>query len=287
MYRRFAALRPSTNATPRGRAVSASAALWMVSPNSATDPDTATITAWTIAVAPRMPSDSQRVRIPSREVSTTGSTLSLASWLCGRTRCATSCRARDHQPASCTWPWSCASWRGWSWASMGPPCQLKSVAATSEKQAVTRCDGLATTQMTRLRPRPSLRLLYGLLGTTATAPLREAGALASSPAEQPPPPGRGRGERRRGQLDAVVAGDPVRAAARRQQVVLQAAQAGPVGDVERNGGVGWIGQPVRLRSQVSVVPSSRSSRTLVVPAARYGSGWPCSRASSFSDSPSR
>ena len=40
------ARRPMTNAMPSGTAVSASAALWMVSPSSATDPDSATTTAW-------------------------------------------------------------------------------------------------------------------------------------------------------------------------------------------------------------------------------------------------
>jgi hypothetical protein len=71
---------------PSGTAVSASAALWMVSPRSATDPDSATITAWTTVVSPRTAREIHSVRIPSREVSIAGSILSTASWLCGRTR---------------------------------------------------------------------------------------------------------------------------------------------------------------------------------------------------------
>ncbi|HWM98855.1 MAG TPA: hypothetical protein VNO54_17575 [Streptosporangiaceae bacterium] len=83
------ARRPITNATPSGTAVSASAALWMVLPSSATDPDSATITACTAAVAPSVASEIHNVRMPSREVSIAASTLSPASWLCGTSTCPT------------------------------------------------------------------------------------------------------------------------------------------------------------------------------------------------------
>lgn len=55
--------------------------MWMVSPSSATDPDTAATAAWITVVSPRMPSDSHSVRIPSFEVSIaeSTSTLSVAS----------------------------------------------------------------------------------------------------------------------------------------------------------------------------------------------------------------
>ncbi len=78
---------------PSGTAVSASAALWTVSPNSATDPDRATITAWTAVVAASTTSEIHSVRIPSRDVSIAASTLSPDSWLCGRRRWARRCRA--------------------------------------------------------------------------------------------------------------------------------------------------------------------------------------------------
>ncbi len=64
---------------PSGTAVRASAALWTVSPSRATDPDRATITAWTTVVTPRTTSEIHSVRMPSREVSIAASTLSPAS----------------------------------------------------------------------------------------------------------------------------------------------------------------------------------------------------------------
>lgn len=50
---------------PNGTAVSASAALWIVSPSGATEPDRATMTAWTTVVAPRTASKIHSMRIPS------------------------------------------------------------------------------------------------------------------------------------------------------------------------------------------------------------------------------
>ncbi len=64
---------------PSGTAVSASAALCTVSPSRATDPDRATITAWTTAVIPRTTSEIHSVRMPSRDASIAASTLSPAS----------------------------------------------------------------------------------------------------------------------------------------------------------------------------------------------------------------
>lgn len=63
---------------PSGTAVSASAALWTVSPSSATDPDSTTITTCTAVVSPRTTREAHSVRMPSREVSMAASTLSPA-----------------------------------------------------------------------------------------------------------------------------------------------------------------------------------------------------------------
>ncbi len=102
---------------PSGTAVSASAALWIVSPSSATDPDSATTTSWITLVRPRMPSESHRVRRPSREVSIAASTLSMAAWLCGVTRWASRCRIRDQRPEGwerCAWWWPWWAVPAWS-----------------------------------------------------------------------------------------------------------------------------------------------------------------------------
>lgn len=52
-------------ATHSGRAVKASPKLWIVSARSATDPEKATTTTWSSAVAIRTPSDIFSARMPS------------------------------------------------------------------------------------------------------------------------------------------------------------------------------------------------------------------------------
>ena len=72
---------------PSGTAVSASAALCSVSPSSATEPETATTAAWSSAVPPSTASEIHSARMPSALASIAASTLSAASWECGRSTC--------------------------------------------------------------------------------------------------------------------------------------------------------------------------------------------------------
>jgi hypothetical protein len=81
---------------PTGRAVSASAKLWMVSPSTATEPVNSTIIHWISAVANSTPNDQTRVRMPRRLVSSAVSSRSALSWLCG----VTACRTCDHSEAT-------------------------------------------------------------------------------------------------------------------------------------------------------------------------------------------
>jgi hypothetical protein len=74
------------NATASGNAVSASAALWIVPPSSATDPDFATTTACSAAVTARPAKEIHSARSPSALPSSAASTWSAASCECGRSR---------------------------------------------------------------------------------------------------------------------------------------------------------------------------------------------------------
>src|SRR6266498_2207536 len=108
----------------------------MVSASTATEPLARAITSCRIAVAPRPTSDSRTALMPTSEPVRASSTLSAASWLCGRK----SSRSLPSRPGACSCrPWSCSacscspcSWPCWSCScrcSPGgcscPPCSCR------------------------------------------------------------------------------------------------------------------------------------------------------------------
>jgi hypothetical protein len=81
-------------ATAIGTAVSASAPLWIVSTSSATEPLARNTKACSAAVTSSPMKDQNSARIPALLASSSLSTASAASWLCGVTRC----RSRSNRP---------------------------------------------------------------------------------------------------------------------------------------------------------------------------------------------